>query len=310
MHFILPSYGTVTVARDNRSGGNVFSGSLKSYNLFNSQTTDKHFTNCKKHLLPTILMYSNEITVVGIDPDVDNRKNKLQIYQLHKKDHLYSWELFICSTFRVHPHLLEQGNVVCISYENDGVAVISIVNQLTTRDPHKMTVLLFSSQRVGGRYWRYTTITLTDLQCDRFKIKSCVAISNYIYCSLMVQESAVYIYEINLTTLKLSSKEANDSSLPKHMWAIESLSLKNCFLSALNEKLILITFADIKEQTCLEVRQFSNPICEVPAPAFQFLFPYLVTAVTASIVSGIQNTIVVVYHDNKLKKCLVKCFTL
>ena len=307
VHFILRGQDTVSItsSRDNR---HLFAVVLKSYNLFDSQKTDirKAFSNCIRQFCPTILMYSGEVTLLGGDVDVDTRKFKLALYHTHiTNKEEYSWEPIICSNWKVSAMSVELKGTVCASYENNGVAVVHVTPSLSIRSPSQMDIYLFSPMKIAGKYWKNAHTKLPDLDHgDRYKIQSCVAISNYIYCSLLVQEKPLcYIYKINLAPLKQCGKEALDS------FEIDKISrnLKCCFLSALNEKLISITFEDMDSgKTLLEVKQYDDSACVTLAPVFQYYFQSQVKVVTASIVSGICNTVVVVYHDSKLQKCYVK----
>ena len=180
---------------------------------------------------------------------------------------------------------------------------------MSIRIPNQLNINLFSPMKTASKYWKNAQIKLPDLDHgSKYKIQSCVAISNYIYCSLFVQEREIcyicYIYKINLTPLK-QSREALDS-----FFEIDKTSknLGCCFLSALNEKLISITSEYMDSgKTLLEVKQYDHSACITLAPGspFQHYFSSQVRIVTASIVSGIQNTLVVVYHDT-LRKCYVK----
>ena len=306
VHFVLWGQEIVsaTSGRDNR---HLFTGVLKSYNLFNGQKTDrdirKGFSNCIKQFCPTMLMYSGEVTILGGDLDVDTRKFKLALYhtQIINKEDLYSWEYIIGSNWKVSAMLLDLRNTVCASYGNDGVAVVSIYS------PNQMNIYLFSPMKTAGKYWKNLHIKLPDLDHGgRCKIQSCVVISNYIYCSLLVQERPLcYIYKINLTPQK---QETLDSP-----FEIDKISknIKCCFLSALNEKLISITSEYMDSgKTLLEVKQYDHSACITLAPTFQYYLSSQVRVVTASIVSGILNTVVIVYHDDKLQKCYVKKLTL
>ena len=280
---------SATSGRDNRP---LFTGVLKSYNLFDSQKTDirKGFSNCIKQFCPTMFLYSGEVTILGGDLDVDTRKFKLALY------HIYSLESIICSTLKVSAMSLDLRNTVCASYGNDGVAVVSIYS------PNQINIYLFSpTKTAGSKYWKNPHIKLPDLDHGgRYKILSCVVISNYIYCSLLVKERPLcYIYKINLT---LQKQETLNSP-----FEIDKISknIKCCFLSALNEKLISITTEYMDSgKTLLEVKQYDPYI--TLAPTFQYYLSSQVRVVTASIVSGIHNTVVVVYHDDKLQKCYVK----
>lgn len=308
VHFILWGQEAVS-GRDNR---HLFTGALESYNLFDSQKASirKDFSNCCiKLFCPTFLMYSGEVTLLGGGADVDTMKYKLALYHMHsttKEDSYLVWEPIMCSTWKVSALSLDIKNTVCASYGNDGVAVVNICN------PNQLNINLFSPTKTAGKYWKNAHIKLPDLdRGGKYKIQSCVAISNCIYCSLLVfvQESGelCYIYKINLTPLKQSREITLDS-----FFKIDKTSkeLGCCFLSALNEKLISITSEYVDSgKTLLEVKQYNHSACAMLAPPFQYYFSSKVRIVTASVVSGIQNTLVIVYHDT-LQKCYVKKLTL
>ena len=304
MHLILWGQENIS-GRDNR---HLLTGTLESY-LFDSQKTGirKNFSNCVKHVCPTILMYAGEVTLLGGDVEVDTKKYKLALYQMHSttmKD-FYAWESIMCSISKVSTSSIDFKNSVCASYGNDGVAVVSICG------PNQLNIKLFSPTRtVGNKHWKNVLIKLPDDK--KYKIQSCVAISNYIYCSLLVQEREncyiCYIYKINLTP---ALKQSRETCALDSFAEIDKISnLGCCFLSALNEKLISITSECMANgKTLLEVKQRDHSACITLASPFQYYFSSQVRIVTASVVSGIQNTLVVVYHDT-LQKCYVKKLTL
>ena len=302
MYFVTENHDTVpaTSVKENKCGGNLFSGTLISHNLLDSQNTKiRKFSNCKRILCPTMLMRLDQITIVGGDSDGDTKKCKLGLYELTEKELL--WEPVPNSIYKMSVSPENLNHACCASYDNDGVALVSITGC-------RLMIHLFSLVKTAGKYWKKAGVPLPDLQNDsKYQIQSCVAIPNFLYCSLAQGTQQIILCKINLILVKQSIKylmHQDTNDLPNDMWEIKNLdsNLKYCCLSALNEKVFCITSGDLDGKTHLEVKQFE---LSASKPAFQYRFSSSVKIVTASIVSGIQNTLVVVHHDDKLQKCFV-----
>ena len=313
-HFISSTHETVnpTSGRESRHS---FPGSFKSYNLFDSQNTVicKDYANFKRHFCPRMLIYSDKVAILDGDLDADARTIKLTLYHITaNKQHAYgfSWEP-ICSSWKISALSVELRNAACVSYENDGVALVSIPGY------SQVNIYLLSSMRTAAasKNWKNGHIKLPDPHHNwRHQIQSCVVISNYMYCSLLVQERAVCIYKINLTPLKRYGKETLDASLPNQKIDVDvtNSNLRCCFLSILNEKLIAITSEHVDNtETLIEVKQFDNLTCKFPDTlTYRSCISSQVKVVTMSIVPGIHNTVVVIYHNSALRKCFVKKITI
>ena len=284
-------------------------GYIEQYSLDDGQRKDmKTYTNCKKHVCPTMLFYLNKVTIMAGDYDVDSRNTKLGLYQfVTSKPNL---ELVVGSKYSTT--LIQLKNATCALF-NDGVIVVSVLDQITQQSSNRMTFHLFSQVKVAGKNWKMASILLPpvlhSLDSCKYQIQSCAVISNHLYCSLRLHETTVYIYEINLSPLCKYDKECYERSLPVRSWLIEDLFITDCFLSVLREEEVVITtFRNINSRTVMEMRLFNSAsitvTSSIPKPMYQYDFPSIVKVVTVSVISGADNnTITVIYHDGKANKC-------
>ena len=295
-------------AHESAAAGNKSNvkGYVEQYSLDDKGAKDKKsYNNFKKHVCPTMLFYLNKLTIMAGDYDVNSRTAKLALYQ------------FIASKATLEPvvgskystTLIQLKNTVCVSFKNDGVIVVSVLDQITQQSSNRMTFHLFSQVKTAGKNWKMASLLLPPvlhcLDSCKYKIQSCAVISNHLYCSLWLHETTVYIYEIDLSPLCECDKECYEQSLPMRNWLIEDLFITGCFLSVLKEEVVIATFKNINERTVMEVRLFNvNAISSVPKPKCQYDFPSVVKVVTVSVISGApNNAIAVIYHDYKTNKC-------
>ena len=290
-----------------------FSGILTTYNLFNNRkpiAKNFDFDVCKRYFCPKMLMILNKLTLLVGDHEVETKKLKLSLYQTNNKGTSCSWDHLI--SWNVSATLIQLSNTLCASYENDGIAIVSIPVC------NRMNIFILSPVKSGNKNWKSAFIRFPDLlpESEKIQIQSCVTISNYMYCysSLLIQEKEAYVYKINLTLLK-QHKETHDRPLPYcKLDTLASPKINSCFLSTLYEKIFFITSEHMdNDTTLLKVEQFDH--CAnadhdtVPLPTLghhdQWLISSRVTVVAASIVFGIHNTVVVIYHDSNFKKCFI-----
>ena len=283
-------------------------GYVEQYSLDDGQRKDKKtYFNCKKHVCPTMLFYLNKVTIMAGDHDVDTRNTKVGLYHfVNSKQNL---ELVVGSKYSTT--LIQLKNATCALF-NDGIIVVSVLDQITQQSSNRMTFHLFSQDKVAGKNWRMASMLLPpvlhSLDSCKYQIQSCVVISDHLYCSLWLHETIVYIYEINLSPLCKYDKECYDRPLPMRSWLIQELYITGCFLSVFKEEVAITTFKNINNKTVMDVRLFNgadiNVTSPIPKPMCQYDFPSVVKVVTVSVVSGADNnTITVIYHDGKANKC-------
>lgn len=305
VHFLLLPPGT----EDRLIASNLPQGYIASYNLTvtvnKSEAQIMSFSDCLKSICPTMLFYLNKITIFGSNSDIhiNTGKRQVSLYQIIEGEHFYRWELIQNSEFSM---TLDLKNTVCTSYGNDEVVVISVLNQvLTELSTGKITISLFSASKPAGKNWCQVHMFLPELSGKlNYKVQSCLTIANFIYCSVILEGTGAYVYEINLDLLHQCNKEIIDEHLPQKKLVIENHNLQSCFLVILNEKISVITFMNIYNETVMDIWPLADSSSIMMSkPAYRF---NSIVKVAAASISRTQNILTVIYHDNKSKQCFAK----
>ena len=290
-------------------------GHIESYNLVDDKNKIQliSFNNCVRSVCPTMISYLDKITVFGsISADDISTVNRLQVslYQIIKGEKFCKWEIINDSEFSTK---LDLKNTICITYGNDGVVVLSVLNQVTGLYVGKLTISLFMPSKSAGKKWCQAYVFLPELSDDLcYKIQSCLVISDYVYCSVVLKGMAAYVYEINVAPLTQCSRENLEEDLPllKKRTVIEDHNLQDCFLIVLNKKVNIITFMNVQNETVLDVwplTDFSSTL--MPKSQYHYGFHSVIKVATVSI-SGTQGILTVIYHVKNSKKCVAKTFKL
>ena len=96
---------------------------MENYSLVNDSKDKKTFSNCKKCVCPTVVLYLNKVTILGGSSDAGSTF-KLGLYQFTPKSFYSSWEPVVNSKF--FPLQFELKNSLCILYGNDEIVAVSI----------------------------------------------------------------------------------------------------------------------------------------------------------------------------------------
>lgn len=252
-----------------------------------------------------MVFYSNKVTVMSGDYEIETKNVKLTFFQFNMSkatlEHVVGSKYF--------SRQIQLKNSVFTSYKDDGIVVVSVLDQLTQQASNHMTFHLYSQAKTAGKNWKMAYLLLPTVLHDsdscKYQVQSCVVISDHLYCSLWLHETTAYIYEINLLPLSECDKEYYEGSLPERNWVVEDLFIQGCYLSALEEKVVATTFKNINDRTVMEVRLFNSTSVTsvVPKPVCQHDFLSIIKVSAVSAISGDRNTLAVVYHDNKINKC-------
>jgi len=210
---------------------------------------------------------------------------------------------------------LDLKNSIPLSLENDEIILVSAINQKTRQEVNSFIVAyLFPSSKVSGKSWKAVKLSLPSCICaTKYKIQSCIVMSNYIYCSLLLPEVGAYIYKFGLASLQQHQKEMHDivNISPEHSWQVGDPNLQNCFLSLLKEKIIAINFHTANGKSIIEVKRLATKTSVVSPTKYKFGFPYMVKIITASVIPDDQEfMMVVVYHDSTTDNCCIKNITM
>ena len=283
-------------------------GYIERYSLDNGDRKDKKsITGCRKHVCPTMLLYSKKIAIMAGDYEVETKTLKLTLYQCNTSRAAGALQLEAVVGSKYSSALVKLKNSVCTSYKNDGVIMISVLDQLTQQASNHMTLHLFSQTKTTGKNWKMASLLLPtvlhSLDKCKYQLQSCVVISDHLYCSLWLHETTVYVFEIDLSPLEKYDKECYERPLPAKSWIVEGPFIKSCFLSILQEKVVVTTFKNINDRTVMEVRVLNSPseASSELKPICHYDFSSVVKVVT--VLAVLPNTITVIYHHEKANKC-------
>lgn len=278
-------------------------GYIERYNLDSSEKKEKKgITSSKKNVCPTVMLYLEKITILAGDYEVETKKVKLTLYQLNSSKTTSNLDPVLNSK---HSSLhIKLKNSVCASYKDDGIVVVSVLDQLTQLTSNRMTFHLFSQTKTTtGKNWKMASLLLPTVlhnpESCKYQIQSCVVISDHLYCSLWLHETTVYIYEIDLSPLNKYNKEYYEDSLPERSWVIEGLFIQSCFLCILEEKVVATVFKDMNDKTVMEIKLIDS-VGKTGKP-YRYAFSSVMKVITVSLI--VPNTIAIVYHDDTVKKC-------
>ena len=252
---------------------------------------------------PYIMFYfGNAITLLTVK--VKYKTLHLNLYYLDTKARFASLFKVPFSNYLISDSLFDLRNCIAVSHRDDGVIVVSILNDQVFRN-HRIVFHIFH-QKAHGRNWK-TSSSLLPIQykCNvNYQIKSCKidTASRYMYCSLLLDGVGVYIYQFDV--MSLLQPQRSYSIKPVCNWHIAELTFQNCFLSSLQ---VIICCNIIYGKNIIKIKRPVNFLPALPAD-YTFEFSSKVTIIEASIVSNSQ--MIVMYHNNITKQCFLKIISI
>ena len=256
---------------------------LKSYNLVDGQENNPQkvkrtvsYAGCKMFYLKNIslLITSSSAT-------------KLGLYQLNTKTLPASWEV----TSRISVPLLDPRNSIPVPYKDDGVIVVTVINQQPTS---QIKFHIFSSKADKRK-------SLTShLQSNaKYQIYSCVILLDCIYCGLILPKKGAYIYKFDIAFLR----KEDERIPPICIWTIKNSTLQGCFLSVLKGVIFIVLSITNDNKSIMEIKRLLDH-SKISSVEYQFEFPCVVKVVAAS---GIQYPLIaVMYHNDETGRCYVR----
>ena len=304
-------------SKASKSSRMVLENRLESYNILSGKSeARKDLKNCKQTVCPRMLSYCNTVTILGCESDSEKNLS-VGLYRLKNTAYYSTWELIVGSSFTLSQLDLDIDNAACVSY-NDTVIIASVLNQRTS------SRLIFqfydpSKKSANGTYWSSASTQLRLHSGVQYQIQSCIVRSEFIYCSLLLIGTGVYIYKISLLPLQkcttvlppLQKSTTGPSTLQKSIAfpkeflytssshkLIENKLLQNYFLvvgPSGNAFTIAICNKDtksiVKVEQMMDLDTFSFKV--------EYIFPSTVKVITASVV---RNYTIIIYH------CGDKCY--
>ena len=283
---------------------------LKTFNLLYHKENSQDINLVNKHFFAAafykIFSFCNLLSLlIG---KLDYKTWKLNLYQLDDTRATHAtWKQVAFSKYSISDSLFDFRNCIPVSHREDKVILVSVLNDRVKAN-HCIIFHIFT-QRVSGRNWK-TTSSLLPIQYTRtteYQIQSCIiAETNYIYCSVLLRGIGAYIYKFDLMLLQQHQKSSS-TVRPICNWHIRDPTLESCFLSVLQEEVVIVNFKTINDKGVMEVRRPKNFLSVLPAD-YQFECPCDIKVIATSIVSA--SKIFVMYHDIKCNKCFIKAFTI
>lgn len=230
-------------------------------------------------LCPTMLTYSNKITVFGSG----STKAGLYTFDVLKK----LWVLVNDSEFSFKN--LDIKNSACYRYGQESVVVVTVLQA-------SVYFYLFSPSRKDDVQWKSAKLLLSK-QISNCQLQSCVVASNYVFCSLLTC-AHLLIYQVDLSPLE----QANSDTCylkPASSWLLDNPSIKKCFLSFLNEEVVTIMVKEMDNKKFVEVSELKHFNFGSLKPLTTF--NSVVVVDTATVVSD-TTYMAIVCHDSDMYK--------
>ena len=277
-------------------GAKNLQGYIESYNLLDGTKYKKTFSNCKRIVCPSVILYQNKVTILAGSSDTGPRS----LYQFNcRSNSSSSWDSVLNS--KPCPLQLELQGSLCVSYEIEKMVNVNILHLIIQQELCiSLTVYLFSSTPMTGKYWRSANIRLPNVESPdgrKYKIQSGVIFHDSLYCSLLLPETKTLVCKVDMGPLQqcITAYEASNS------WSISDSLLTDCFLTVFDGECVAITFKNANDKTVMELRRCSQSF--ISSSEYQFEFPSVVKVLTASV---LLESVIVVYHDARVNQCLVK----
>ena len=282
----------------------------RSYNLLRHHRSSPKKVNIKDVVGHDSckLFYCKKLSLLSGHYNFALKASQLRLYHLDTEMELPSWER--SSYFKFSVSEMDLKNSIPVSLENDEILLATVQNQEASC---RIIIYLFESisSKASEKGWKAVCSLLKSppIRAAKYKIQSCVVISNHIYCSLLLPKVGAFIYRFKILLLQQHQKEMFNIKqiYPDCTWSIKDSNLQKCFLASLKEDIIFITFSSTDDKTVMEVKRpirrsvISSADYKGELPGARF-----VKIVAASVIHGHQNSwLAVMYHDSKIKKCRI-----
>ena len=230
-----------------------------------------------------------------------NKTLKLSLYHLDTDTLQATWKSVSHFSLSVSESVFDFENSIPVSHKNGGVIITSALN-------NRLVFYIFFKALSGKRSWASAFSMLSQPQghSAKFKMQSCIVISNNIYCSLLQQGVGARVCQFNIRILQQHQKNSINVR-PTYTWHIKDDStLQNCFLSVHREKVILICCNDTNSKTIMEIKYLKPSSTAVSPAQYRLEFPYIVKMISATAVPSESLVIALTYHHFEAKKCYIK----
>lgn len=227
---------------------------------------------------------------------------KLNLYNLDTEtENLFAlWKPANCA-IPIIESKFDHENCIPVSH-GDNVVIIATV---------KLNLLIFHIINIpssGKNQQVSATLTLPQLNARhaKYKLDSCITMSNYIYCSLS-DGTKTRVYKLSIRKMQQFQK-SNIFVRPEYTWQItDDHTLLKCFLSTYKEEAITICCYTSDEKTILGIKRLKPNKPTVSLTEYKFEFSNTIKIISVSVVPCFSNLVIVVlYEENKSNKCYIK----
>ena len=268
-----------------------------SQDLHSKNTSILTAASCK------LLFFSKKVSI--LTGKLHNRIWRLSLYYLDTEAQLATLKHISHLTLSIPDSFLDFENSFVIPYKDDTIIIVSIVNYCM--------YFHVISKGIYGKKLASTNVSISQLNIRaapaKFKIQSCIMLSNNIYCSLWQQGVGVRICQFN-TWITQQQQRITLSVRLASIWQINdnpTLQSCNCFLSVHKREIVIICCSTTKTKSILEIKRLNFDAKVVFASESRFAFPYMVKIETASVIPQSENLVVTVtYQDRKTDKYYIK----
>lgn len=237
---------------------------------------------------------------------INNKIWKLSLYCLDVETTLIAvWKLVSHFTLSIPEAQFDFENSALVSHKDGGLIIVSILND-------RITFQVFSKS-VSGKKWAsaHSTLSQASQASTKFKIHSCIVISNDIYCSLLQHGVGARIYQFNISYRLFQQQQRGSITVrPARTWHIKDYpTLQNCFLSVHKGQVVVICCNADSNKSIIEVKEPKSNSISVSSALHRFEFPYIVKIVAASVAPSSESfAIAITYCDIQTNNCYIKRF--
>jgi len=280
--------------------------------LHSGNIEKKKIINSSQEIVCGLLHFEDKITLLG-----GSKRQKLfnfQLFQLNEAQDSMTWQPL--SMPQLSTNEFDPDNCICTECK-DGIIAISLQQpQLYAASVTQDSVFIhFHIFLSTTKKWKSAWLPFSHLRPPKnsvFRMQSCAANSRSLYYSVLYN-SQVHVYHIYLEQLlrtETYDEFEDDNGIQPLPNSASNLiktfvnPVKQCFISFLNTTPISVVIKDNVYRSIMEVESLS------PSSSLKIhychQFTSFVKVVMARMILKTKDSICIVFHDSKAKKCYLK----
>ena len=273
---------------------------LISYNLADSylHRHSQEINPANKIMLSTatskLFCFNNKVSLLTV-------KLKPTLYHLETDADLATWKPIPQSSFAANETMYDIENCTVFSHKTE-LTVACIMND---------RIIFHTFFKTAARKkWFSSSASLPQVHgySTTYRIQSCIVVSNFIYCCLLLHGATMSIRICKFSTRLLQQNQKSSLNIrPLYIWHLKDDTLINCFLSVHKGEIMLICCTIVNNRTMVEIKRPKANSAIVSTTEYKYEFPYIVNVISTSVISCCESlTIAIVYHDDKTNKHFIK----